>query len=186
MAIKQRNMLSEARNAFSKSDVFKLRELSNEAVRNASLNNDKFMAEIAILAYALHKLSSKEHITKSRQWETIKKNILRSMSKTISLMESENLKEFKQSLKEVVESVSDADTHLGYFSQTLYSKARIKVASTAYSLGMSLSQAVDLTDADKSRLLSYIGGTRISDEEVVHLGIAERLEKLKKELSDKK
>ena len=177
-------MLSEVRNAFSQHDVFKLRELSNETIRNASLDNDKFMAEISILAYALHKLSSKEHITKSRQWENIRKNILRSMSNTISLMESENLDEFKQSLNDIVQSVSNADTHLGYFSQTLYSKARIKIASTAYSLGMSLSQAVDLTDADKSRLLSYIGGTRISDEEAVNLGISARLKKLKKALSD--
>lgn len=186
MTIAQKMMLSEVRNAFSGNDVFKLRELSNKAVRNASLENDKFMAEIAILSYALHKLSSKEHITKSSQWENIKKNILHAMDKTISLMASKNLEEFKQSLKEVVQSVSTADTHLGYFSQTLYSKARIKVASTAYSLGLSLSQAVDLTDAEKSKLLHYIGGTKISDEEVVHLGIAERIKKLKKALSDEK
>jgi len=182
MPQKPEQELIKVRNAFAKQDVFRLRELSNEAIREASLNNDSFMAEIAIAAYALHKLSTKEHITKSRNWERIRKNILRALERSVSLVNSAKIEEFEGSLRATIDSVRSADSELGYFTQNLYDKARIKLASTAYSLGLSLSQAVELTHADKSKVLPYIGGTKIYDEEMYEKGISERLAEIKKKM----
>ena len=43
-------------------------------------------------------------------------------------------------------------------------KARIKQASRAYSMGLSLGEAASLTGANKTQLLRYIGSTKIHDQ----------------------
>jgi hypothetical protein len=73
---------------------------------------------------------------------------------------------------------------MGNYVSNLYEKARIKMASSAYGLGLSLSQAAMLTGADKKQLLNYIGITKMHDEIKETKGIASRIKSLKKALEE--
>jgi len=174
--------LNVVKDAFSKNKTFKLRQISNKILETAALYNDEELAEISIVAYCLHKLSSKDHIVKSDKWNSIKKNILSSIESAIKSLKKEREKDFEVALSKIILNVNKTDRKLGYYIQNLHDKARVKQASRAYSLGLSLSQAASLTKADKGKLLPYVGGTKIYDADKVELGIKERLKKLKQNL----
>ncbi|MEM4327213.1 MAG: hypothetical protein QXZ13_03555, partial [Candidatus Diapherotrites archaeon] len=86
---------------------------------------------------------------------------------------------FKKHLKETIEKIEEIDQNLSHYAKAMYEKAKIKQASTAYALGLSLSQAATLTGANKKELQKYIGITRIHDEEPYKESIAERLSVLR-------
>ncbi len=86
-------------------------------------------------------------------------------------------------LQKAVEDISKIDSEMSNYAIAVFDKAKTKLASTAYSFGLSLEQAAALTGAGRKELLNYIGATRMHDEAGVSLGISERLKKLKEVLS---
>ena len=171
--------MEKAISGFEKGDIFALKEIANKAIENASLENNNGLAKIALVSYCLHKMSTKQHMVRHERWEAIKKGILSGLRRALADVEQGNMKGFEKNINGVISSVKKADEKMGYYVQNLFEKARVKYASFAYSMGLSLGQAAHLTGADKKQLLRYIGVTRISDRETVTKGIGERLKALK-------
>ena len=165
--------------AFEKQDIFALKEAGNKAIEEAALANDRQLAKLALVAYALFKMSGKQHIVRHDKWRDVKHDILFDLRKAAKAVESGNAEEFEYRLQATIDSVKATDKEMGNYVQNVFEKARVKYASTAYSFGLSLGQSAALTGADKKQLLRYIGVTRIADREAVTTGIGERLKKLK-------
>lgn len=165
--------------AFKKQDTFGLRGTANKAIEVASLENDKRLASLALVSYCLHKMASKQHIAGDDRWREIRHDILFDLKKAEKSAEAGNLEEYDHWLAAVIDSIRQADKELGYYVQNLFEKAMVKYASAAYSMGLGLGQAAELTGADKKELLRYIGVTKIADREAVTAGIGERLGRLK-------
>ncbi|MAG22375.1 MAG: hypothetical protein CL943_03690 [Candidatus Diapherotrites archaeon] len=174
--------IKEVRDAFVKSDVVGMRILSNSLIEEAAIENDKRLAEIALIGYSLHKLSTKEHIVSHSRWVKVKRKVISSLEKAIGFIESGNKAGFEKTVRGIDEELRSIDFELGYFVQGLLEKARVKYAANAYSLGLSLSQATELTGADKKSVLEYVGATKIVDKEKAPKGIGARLKKLRKVL----
>lgn len=170
----------ELEDTFAKSDVMKMRILSNNLMEEAALENSRMMAGVALIGYCLHKLSTKEHIVGHGKWPMVKNRVLSSLRKAAFLLEKNNDEEFEKTLKGIVREITLIDNQIGNFVQGLYEKAMIKYAANAYSMGLSLSQAAELTGAEMEKVLGYVGVTRISDRERAPLGISERLKRLRK------
>ena len=68
-----------------------------------------------------------------------------------------------KSLDIAIKDIQDFDKEAGNYIQDVIYKARVKQASRAYALGLSLGKAAELTGVEKSFLLSYIGVTKIHD-----------------------
>ncbi len=170
------------RDAFEQGNIVELRVQSSKAINEASFNSDKLLAEISLIAYSLHKMSVKTHITKHKRWGKVKDAILRSLDSAIEALEQKNAERFEEELAELSAHVIETDKELGNYVANIYETARVKMASSAYALGLSLSQAAALTGADKKQLLNYIGITKMHDEVGEAKGIAARLKQLKKVL----
>jgi hypothetical protein len=164
---------------FEKQDIFGLKGAANKAIEQASLENDRRLASLALVSYCLHKMASKQHIVGDDRWREIKHDILFDLKKAGKSAEAGDLEEYDHWLAAVIDSVRQADKELGYYVQDIFEKARVKYASAAYSMGLGLGQAAELTGADKKELLRYIGVTKIADREGVTAGIGERLKRLK-------
>jgi hypothetical protein len=180
-----KGFLEKAISGFEKGDIFALKEAANKAIENASLENNKSLARIALVSYCLHKMSSKQHMVRHERWQAIKKGILSGLRKALADIEQGNMEGFEKHIDGVISSVKKADEKMGYYVQNLFEKARVKYASFAYSMGLGLGQASSLTGANKKHLLRYIGVTRISDREEVTKGIGERLKELKGKMGAK-
>ncbi len=172
--------------AFEKQDIFGLKEIANQAIENASLANNKRLASLALVAYCLHKMCSKQHIVRDGRWPEIKHDILFDLKKSAKSLEAIDLDGFDHCIDGVIGSVKQADEEIGNYVQNLFEKAKVKYASTAYGMGLSLGQSAALTGSDKKDLLRYIGVTRIADRDTVTYGIGKRLRQLKRKMGVKK
>jgi len=180
------NFLKKVISGFQNSDIFALKEAANNAIGEAALANDRKLAKIALIAYSLHKMHSKQHIVRHDRWPEIKHDILFDLEKAAKAIKQKNEEEFEYRMQAAIDSVKTTDKNIGNYVQNIFEKAKVKYASTAYSLGLGLGQSAALTGADKKQLLRYIGLTKISDREATVLGIGKRLKKLKEKLKVQK
>ena len=83
--------------------------------------------------------------------------------------------------EKLVKDISELSSSHGRFLGDLIGKARVKQASRAYALGLSLSSAIELTGANRFELYAYIGRTKIHDD-MPSKSVAQRYETTKKVL----
>ncbi|MBI4053347.1 MAG: hypothetical protein HY394_04895 [Candidatus Diapherotrites archaeon] len=175
--------VEEISKEFARKNEVKLRMIANRTLSQAVLSNDMILAEIALIAYCLHKLSVKEHVVKNPKWKIARQQILSNLSSAAYAVKGEDLRPFVRQLDFTVTRIEAIDTRLGHFAVNLFDRARVKLASDAYSLGLSLSRAAELTGCDKRKLQEYIGITKMHDEEGETFGIGERLDSLETALA---
>ncbi|MBN1940804.1 MAG: hypothetical protein JW772_01335 [Candidatus Diapherotrites archaeon] len=175
-----KELVAQVKDAFSKPDIVRLKKLGNHILNLAGFDNNKLLAKISLIAYCLHKLLTKEHIVTNKNWNSVRNSILRNLEKGMKEAEEKDFKRLEKQLEAVIKDVQGIDSDLGYFLTGLFDKAKIKLASRAYVLGLSMGQAAELTGADKKQLQSYIANTVIHEEKLPQIGIAKRLEKFKK------
>ncbi|MFH1224288.1 MAG: hypothetical protein V1676_00610 [Candidatus Diapherotrites archaeon] len=175
---KLRNRLSALRSAFERGRAIDLKRISNDSINDAVLSNDRLLAELSIISYALSKLLSKRHIVMHAKWGSARRSILSSLEKAVFSLERGQERQFGTALQRAADGVSSVDRSMGNYMQGALDKARVKMASSAYAAGMSLGQAAELTHADRKELQSYVGFTKIHDEVPAGGGIKERLRRL--------
>lgn len=174
--------VKQLQQAFDEADFIKLRHIGKKAIEKAALSNDKTYSKISVLSYSLGKISGKEHIAANPDWRIARKQISRLLDDAVQKLKGKDVGAFEKDLEELIHKVSIVDENLGNYFVNIYDKAKIKMASSAYALGLSLSKAAELTDADKKQVLEYIGRTKMHDEEGITHGIADRLKNLRRAL----
>jgi hypothetical protein len=178
--------LNEVVKLFRQRKLFDLRGLSTRLIKEASIENDLAKAELGVIAYSLHKIESKPHFVNDPKWPKVKQAIAQNLETASFAASNNNSKQFLLKLKKVISQIVSIDKQLGNYAQNIYDKAKVKQASTAYSFGLSISQAANLTGADKKELQNYIGFTKMIDEEEESKTIISRVGELKKIFSDAK
>ncbi|MGI6589848.1 MAG: hypothetical protein ACOX1V_04275 [Candidatus Iainarchaeum sp.] len=172
--------IGEVIKLFEANKVFDLRGLSSRVIREAALNNDYAKAELGVIAYALHKIESKQHFVNSPQWGRLKQSVLTDLKNAQIAIKQNNTKAFLESLKKVIQHITKIDSQLGNYAIGIYEKGKVKQASLAYSYGLSIAQAAQLTGANKKELQEYIGATTMHDEELEIKNMGQRVNELKK------
>lgn len=175
--------LAELRQYFKKERQFKLKELSSQLIEEASLNNDYFKALMAVIAYSLFKLSSKAHVRKNPKWKPAQLEIITHLDSALALLNERDFKRAELELRNAVDKISRVDAEISNYAKGIFGKAKTKMASSAYSFGLSLGQAASLTGADRKELMNYIGITKMHEEAGISVGIEARLSVLREELS---
>jgi len=179
MQLKIPKRLDTLSKAFQARRTQDLKRIGNDNIKEAVLESDSKLAKMAVISYSLYKILSKDHFLRSKRWPKVSESIVNSISKSIQAIEKNNEKAFNKHLDNAIDEIQFIDNELSNYARNIYEKSKIKQASTAYALGMSLSNAAALTGADRKELQLYIGATRIHDEQKVKKGISERLKTLK-------
>jgi hypothetical protein len=177
--------LKEVSKLFAQKRLIELRGLSNRLVKEASIENNYAKAELGVIAYALHKIETKEHFTQSPKWNSLKKTIVSNLDSAVFAADKGQEKQFLLKIKSIISKIDSIDSQLGNYAQSIYDKAKVKQASLAYSYGLSISQSASLTGADKKELQNYIGFTKMIDEEEEPKNISDRINDLRKVLGEK-
>jgi hypothetical protein len=178
--------LEEVEKLFRQKRVLELRGLSNRLIREAAIENNFGKAELGVIAYALHKMETKQHFLNNKKWLQVKKVIAANLRSALLASKNKDSKQLITKLKKVIESIEGIDAELGHFAEGIYEKGKTKQASLAYSYGLSISQSAELTGADKKELQSYIGFTKMPDEEQEQKNIIVRVKELRKLVEAKK
>ena len=170
--------LKEVLKLFRQKRILELRGMSNRLIRESAIEENYAKAELGVIAYALHKLESKHHISNDPRWQKLKNTISTDLNSAEYAASQNDSKTLMKKLKSIINHIKSIDAELGNYAQGIYEKAKVKQASLAYSYGLSLAQSADLTGADKKELQSYIGFTKMSDEESVQKSISKRVAEL--------
>jgi aromatic ring-opening dioxygenase LigB subunit len=172
--------LSEVIKLFKRRSLFDLRGLSSRLIREAAIETNYAKAELGVIAYSLHKIESKAHFVYNPKWTNIKNSIINNLESAKFAAQNHNDKQVISKLKKVIFQIINIDAKIGNYIQNIYDKSKVKQASLAYSFGLSVAQAAALTGADKKDLQSYIGFTKMSDEEKEIKNLSTRVLALKK------
>jgi len=153
--------------AFRKEDPRALREIAKELIYRAAETYDKHLATLAVVAYAMSKLLSKVHVTKSANWPKYKALLLDALERELPP-------------ERIAGIIASIDEEMGNYVHSLLDKARVKMASDLYAAGLSIRSAAELTGAPLSELIDYVGKTTIHDEEDYSISLSDRVNALRR------
>lgn len=146
-------------------DSFSLRDMSNKLIEKAVLLEDSRFVDMSLICYSLSKLMKKPHVLGLKRWGEVKRKLIKDLSE--AKKKPETIKETDKILKIITADIFKFDKEAGNYLENVIDHARVKQASRAYALGLSLSKSASLTGVDKTRLLNYVGSTKIHDRHFV-------------------
>jgi len=158
-----------------KRDFNKLHNIEEQTLETAITNFDKDYSEVCVIIYGLRKLISKEHIYSQKEWKDAQIEITENLNRAIKEFNEEEHSNFNNIIKNIIFIIEKTDKLLGHYVTHIIDDARVRLASIAYAYGLSASQASDLVSANREQLMSFIGVTKMPDEDKKFKSIKERI-----------
>ncbi|NCP71989.1 hypothetical protein GW835_01175 [archaeon] len=158
-----------------RNDYESLHLIENNTLEQAIVNFNKDYSEICVMLYGLRKLISKKHISQTNSWANYKISIVENLNSALNVYREEDPSKFNNYIKNIIELIKKADHELGRYVSVVIDDGRVKLASTAYAYGLSASQSSDLLSITKEQLMSYVGITKMPDEDKQFKSINERV-----------
>lgn len=164
------SILNSAITAFKEKDSFRLREISDHTVHNASIYQDKDSITVAVIMYSLSKIIDRSGISPEMEYylETAKNAI-----------EENNIEAYEESIKDIIDLISTIDRKLNMYIQRVIQEAQIKKGSRLYEHGISLAKTAELLGISQWELMKYVGHTNIADSFDDEVNVDQRLEHLR-------
>jgi hypothetical protein len=158
-----RRILKETAIALKKTDGFKLKILSDQTNHSATIYQDPDNIIVAVLVYALGKITERENYKKMKGWNTFIKNISANLNKLVKAIDKNNLEEFRNLLGEMRDSINKIEGNLKDYISDVFYKAEINRAFKLYEHGLSSQKTAQLLGISLWDLSSYIGQSTISE-----------------------
>jgi len=158
-----------------KRDLALFHTMEDKVLEQAIISHDKDFAELSIIAYSLRKLLSKKHIYLNSRWSGMQSKIIDDLRFCISQIEKNDIGRYNEKIKSVQDKIEKTDEVLGYYVTNILQNARVKLASNVYAYGQSAEQSADLLSADKEQLMSFVGVTKLADEDKKYKSIKDRV-----------
>lgn len=162
------NVLRQSLDIINSGELFKLRDLSDHVIHNATIFQDKYSITIAVTIYMMSK------IYKSNK--DIDQFIIPHIKDAIKYLEEGKLNLYETEIKNILKDISKTNSRTKYYVQEVLERAQIKKASKMFEHGISMGQVADSLGISIWDLMDYIGKTRIVDEFEHHIDMKERLE----------
>jgi hypothetical protein len=138
-----------------------LKEVSNHTMHNASIYQDEESIQVAVIVYALAKILERT----SLQGQKISTNVINSLKKAIDYLKENNFGGYTNETRKLFKQISERDERLWMYIQNVVDKANIVKGSSLYKHGLSIARVSEILGINQWDLMSYIGKTRISDED---------------------
>jgi len=159
------NVLHQVVFAIENNQLFKLRELSDQIIHNASVFQDKDSISIAVTIYSLSKI----YKTK------IDDSVLPHIKDGIKYLEEGNITKYSDEIKHIIRDISK-NGKTKYYIEEVLERAQIKKASRMFEHGISMGQVADALGVSMWDLMDYIGKTRIVDKFGAKTDVLQKLE----------
>lgn len=163
------NILDDAIIVLEKKKLEFLEDLSNHIIHGATLYQDEDAISVAVLIYALYKIYSKKLVTEPRIFTSLLKNARHYLSKN-------DIENYRDRIMEVFATISKYDGQLRVYIAEVLSKAKLKKGSSMVEHGLSVAKASELMGITQWEMMSYLGKTKIVDNQVIETRARKRLE----------
>jgi len=180
MPITKQEAISQMIWGFHDRDPRNLRRLNDRCIEQLALNFEKDFYNLAILAYALSKMSQKPRYWGNTKVTEYIKQIESNLKLAQQLLQQNKPSDFSSLLLgtvSIIDKIESADRR--YVRQPI-EKAKLKIAATLYAQGFSLGSASEITGLDKREILGYAGRTMMFDRVKPNLSVSDRLASVRK------
>ncbi len=152
------------------SDIYKLKELSNHTIHNASIFQDQDSISMAVIIYSVYKIVERYGLT-SRIYEVVDAYLKRAKR----LLDRDDIKGYRKAIHDTFKYISKIDKRLKTFIEEVIEKAKITKGSKVFEHGISLTKAASLLGISEWDLMRYIGKTNIMDVQLPATDVRRRL-----------
>ncbi len=153
--------------ALHEGDSFRVKELSNNVIHNASIFQDGDSIEIAVLMYSLSKVMERGRLEVE--------GMLQLLAKAKMGLDALNLDEYRLSVKLALRKISEADSRLKLFVNNVIDQAQLKKGCKICMHGVSVARTAKILGLSQWELMQYLGRTSFNDEIVETVNIKDRL-----------
>lgn len=153
-------------------DYSKLKELSNHVIHNASIYQDQYSINIAILIYAISKIFDRD--------KDLNPKVIRLLKDLKQTLLNDRYKDYETDVKQLYKTIAKEDSKLRLYINEVIEMAQIKKGSKIYDHGISMAQSAEILGISQWELMDYIGKTRISDTFEENGDIVNKLEFVRK------
>jgi len=135
-----------------------LKKISNNISAEGVMANSRPLIYFSYFPYILYKVLTQPHIIHSPKWVTDKRIIL----EYFDSIEKKDLGLFISEAYNFLDLFKESNRDLYYYMKNIFDKAKIKKASYCMEHGLSLNQALALTDANRTELIRYANISKIN------------------------
>lgn len=153
----EQELLRDSITAIRARNGIELRTISADALSEAAVEGHRELILIALIDYALSKILSKIH------YKDLKAGFFKKIEDKFEKAITADKKTMILMLEQAEDLVIKLDHAEGNYEQNVIDKAKVRKAAKLYDKGLSLSRATELTGADSSEVLDYIGASKIHE-----------------------
>ena len=160
-------VLNQGIAAIHKGDSFRVKELSNNVIHNASIFQDEDSLDIAVLMYALSKTMERGRLDRGE--------IEKLLEKAKASLETFNFDQHRMAIKLALRKIAEADSRLKLFVSNVIDQAQIKKGCRICEHGVSVARSANILGISRWDLMQYLGRTTFHDEIVETVSVQDRL-----------
>jgi len=169
-------ILKEAEQAVKGEDVVRLKQLSNQTVHTASIEQDPDSITVAVIVYSLSKIIERKKYTSYDEWPSFYKKYMNNINKAVISLEKDDIKGFRANIDNIRKEINKLSGRFKKYIQDVFRKAEINKASRLYEHGISMEITAGLLGITLWELAEYAGQTGISDVDLtVTMPVEERI-----------
>jgi hypothetical protein len=147
----------------SKGDLELLKNSSDKTLHNASLYQDEDSITIAVIAYSLYKVFSRERLHGKKSFGTFRNKVLNELTGAKDFLKRGDLKNYSKLVKKVLALIGKLERKFGMYITEVLQQAKIKKGGRVFEHGISAGRASQMMGINTWELRSYIGHTKLTD-----------------------
>lgn len=148
--------LFKARTVLYVNDLDELKKVSNTIIHNASVFQDEFSIDVAVVLYAMSKILAKQPHLREDFYQRIKH--------AEELLNEEQYKAFHHALHQLLCKIKEVDSKVPMYARHVISEAKVKKGSKLFYHGISIAQSACVLGISQWELYDYIGKVGIEDD----------------------
>ena len=165
------SVLTQSIFLIKKGDFATLKELSNHTIHNASIVQDRYSIQTAILIYALSKILERA----KQKGQDVPGKITDNIQRIIDNAMQDNDYGCDNAIKNIFSEISKIDDKLPWHIQRVIEKANIVKGSNMFRHGISIGRVANVLGVSQWDLMSYVGKTKIIDKEGIVTDVESRI-----------
>jgi hypothetical protein len=169
-------ILENTKYALEKKDYIIIKNLSNKAVHQSSIDQDPDVVAITVIVYSLGKLIENENYKKEKNWNNFYRAYLKNINDMIKALKKEDIKKFRNEVNENRKLIQGLSGKLKDYISEVFRKAKINKASKIYEHGISMEKTAKVLGITVWELAEYAGNKGIGGQNLaVTMPIKERV-----------
>ena len=161
-------VLEKTKEALKKEDYVTLKELSDQTLHTASINQDPDVISLAVIIYSLSKMIERTNYHEYKNWNNFYGSYKLGLDKLIEYLKKNKIEEFRNEIEVIRVLIQKLTGNLKQHMQEVFRKAEINKASRIYEHGISMEKTAKILGISIWELSEYAGQTGIGN---VNLGI---------------